>query len=150
MFRARRFNRLDLEICRVFEMQICNVVALCCRFYFVLPNLRRSSTHFEELRLDLPHLDSNILQLSEFANLKSISLSCATYGGEIEELLYWPQLENLHIANLKGQDLVSSSCKGALLACLGPGLKSEVLACFMSMHRTPHPWGCVCALGAFS
>ena len=100
------------------KMQICNVVALCRRTNFVLPNMRTRSTHFEELRLDLPHLGSSIQQLSEFAHLKAISLSCATYIGELDELLYWPQLENLHIATLEGQDLVSSSCKVALLECV--------------------------------
>ena len=123
-------------------MQIYNVVALCRRTEVVLPNLRKRSTHFEELRLDLPHLDSTIQQLSEFAYLKAISLSCATYMGELDDLLYWPQLENLQIATLKGQDLVSLSCKVALLACLGPGLKSDVLVCFLPMHRIPHAWGC--------
>ena len=104
-------------------MQICDAFALCCRTKFALPRLKK----LEDLSLDLPYLDSSIQHLSEFANLKAISLSCETYFGEIDELLYWPKLENLHIVALDGKDLVSSTCKVTQLACLRPGLKSEAL-----------------------
>ena len=115
-------------------MQTCNLVVLCRRIGFVLPILN----NIEDLRLELHHLDSTILEISGFANLKAISLSCATYMGEIDELLYCPKLENLHIACLKGQDLVSSSCKVALLACLhggSPKCLSDFCPCM-----PPHVW----------
>ena len=95
------------------EMQIYSVFALCRRIEYILPQLN----DIEELHLHLPRVDCAVWLPLEAANLKSVSLSCQDCECQIEDLLYWPPLEHLHIANLDCFDLVSLSFEAALPAC---------------------------------
>ena len=125
--------------------------ALCRRIEHVLPHLN----DIEELRLHLPRLDSAVWEPLQEANLKSISLSCQICDTEIDHLLYWPQLENLHIAHLQLYEFVSSSLHPhffayivqTLSACLRISLWSlSCLSAFLGMHAIPNAWGCDCTI----